>query len=172
MNQETLNQINEKKLKYHQVIGEIVVDFGMLESWLSFHIWELIGAYGDANTSQLIGKRVTKDLHFKGKVSLFESLCVERYKNKSPDELRNIVKILSDCEKERNEIVHSDWYIGYGNIDEGIPPSTHRIHEKRAFVKNKHYDFTKSMKDVDLEELKDIDGKMKEALRAITMFML
>ncbi|HUD45163.1 MAG TPA: hypothetical protein VMR41_06470 [Patescibacteria group bacterium] len=65
--------------------------------------------------------------------------------------------------EKRNDVVHSQWFIEYGNIQEGIPRSTHKINHQKGLKFNKEANFQQAVKEVKVEELQTfIDGMMQE----------
>ena len=148
-----INNQNPKTKEYLTKIGEVIVLLNHLESMIDFWIWELINAGGNASMKQQIGRRITSPLNFEKKVKLLRSLVVERYGEEKAKEFKEVANSIMECCEIRNDVSHSQWFIQYGNIKEGIPPTTHKINISKSLKPTKPFNFSKAIKDIELSEL-------------------
>ncbi len=111
--------MNEAKIKLKSAVpeelfaplGKVVVNFGVLETILSFSIWILL--VGNSAVEQRTGQIVTAELNFKNKISLFSSLYQHKFPERKPfDELTEIRKKLTEANRKRNRLLHSTWLAG------------------------------------------------------------
>ena len=153
MSAKIIDNQDPKTKEYLTKIGEVVVLFNHLEDTVDFWIWELINAGGNANIKQQIGRRITSPLDFEKKVQLLRSLVVERYGEEKAKEFKEVANSIMECCERRNDVSHSQWFIQYGNIKEGIPPTTHKINISKSLKPTKPFNFSKAIKDVELSEL-------------------
>ncbi len=165
-----LDNQDPKTKEYLAKIGEVVVLLNHLEAMVEFWIWELIGAEGNAGVKQQIGRRITSPLGFEKKVQLLRSLVVERCGKKRAREFEEILELLMKCCKARNDIVHSQWFIQYGNEKEGIPSTTHKINIPKVLKPQRSFNFSKAIKDVDLSELDQSVSEINIAIEKLMRF--
>ena len=85
-------------------LGQLTVNFSMLEQVVSFFIWELVGS--DQRTGQI----VTAEMPFRSLINLFCALYRHRVSDPANittlDELR---KRLEAAAEKRNALLHSGW---------------------------------------------------------------
>ena len=94
-------------------LGQLTVNFNILEQILAFFVWNLIGH------QQIVGQIVTAGMPFRRIVDLFCSLF--RYRFTGPTELTALAdlrKRIEDVEANRNAFVHSVW-AGAGELGTG-----------------------------------------------------
>ena len=92
-------------------------------------------------------------MNFEKKVQLLRSLVVERYGKQKAKEFKEVANSIMECCERRNDVSHSQWFIQYGNIKEGIPLTTHKINMPKSLKPTKPFNFSKEIKDVELSEL-------------------
>ena len=167
-----INNQDPKTKEYLTKIGEVVVLLNHLESWVDFWIWELINANGNASIKQQIGRRITSPLDFKQKVQLLMSLFVERCGEVKAKEFKEVAKSIKKCCDIRNDLAHSQWFIQYGNIKEGISPTTQKINISKFLKSTKPFNFSKAIKDVELSELDQYAIQANLVIEKLTNFFI
>jgi len=90
-----------------RAIGQITVNFALLDETISFFIWQII------STDQRLGQIITAELSFRNLVGLLSSI----YKHRINDEGRiaELELILNQglyAEEQRNKVTHSVWAAG------------------------------------------------------------
>jgi len=156
--------------EYLAKIGEVVVLLNHLESNIDFWIWELIGAKENAHDHQNIGRRITLQLEYMQKVDLLRALIVERHGEEKGRELRPLYTKLQTCGQVRNDIAHSEWFIQYGNLAEGVPLSTTKINIQKAYERGKLMNFSNARKEVLLGELEGYVTQTNEIISELHEF--
>src|SRR2546428_8736610 len=87
-----------------KAIGQITVNFTLLESQLQFLVWTLIGP------DQRLGQTITAELSFRAVQTVAGSVFRHRYVHSEKiDELSNLLKRVSQVAEKRNQIIHSLW---------------------------------------------------------------
>ena len=86
-------------------IGQVTVNFAMLEQHLSFGIGCLL------HPEQRTGQIVTAELSFRQKVQLFSALFVHRFPDEDGTAIKDLCSRLSTVEQERNLLIHSFWAV-------------------------------------------------------------
>ena len=90
-----------------EAIGQIMVNFALLEMVLSYLAWNLLGV------DQRIGRAVTAQSSFRNRMALVSSLFRLRCEDKGLiGELDEILKCVVRCEEQRNTVAHSFWTAG------------------------------------------------------------
>lgn len=136
-----------------RVIGSIAVNFALLESTVSFFVWELIG------TEQKVGQIVTAEISFRTLLDIFGSIY--RHKVTDTNGLAEIDTLLARCgqaEEKRNAVMHSVWAVGHS-------PST-VMRFKTTAKRKRGFDFKSqemSVNDLDAiaEELAEAAGDIR-----------
>ena len=164
---------NDTTKFFLEKIGKIIVVFNHLEFWIDFWIWELVSPSGSAYGRQEIGRRITNSLSFEQKVSLLSSLITERLPEEKIKAFKIVNEKLQRCYRKRNYIVHSQWFIQYGNIPEGIPRTTLTIkYPKKLSVFNK-IDSKKYIKtNINEKDLDEIVQEINSIFATITIFFI
>jgi len=94
-------------------IGEVTVNFAMLETILKTGIAQYLFPEGDHGWGQITSSIVTSEMSFRKIVDMFQCLMLYR----CPDaDLEACRKLCSECyqlEEKRNAIVHSHWAIDH-----------------------------------------------------------
>lgn len=140
------NEVDPKTKEYLAKIGEIVVLLNSLESVVEFIIWKSI------TRDQVIGRTLTRDLTYISKVRLLKTLLMQKLGENELDSIMPVLNRVTKSAHIRNDVVHSQWFIQYGNKKENIPLTTHKINSKDAFNKGS-FDFANSIKDISLKDL-------------------
>jgi hypothetical protein len=90
-----------------KAIGQITVNFALLESTLAFLVWDLIGS------DQRLGQIITAELSFRSIQALASSIFRHKCEHDEQiGELEHLLKRISDAEAKRNQIIHSIWAAG------------------------------------------------------------
>jgi hypothetical protein len=93
---------------YLRAIGRITVNFSLLETYVSFSIWNLLG------TDQRLARACLARTSFQNQLHLLASLARERMTQQEVNQMDGFIKKASDAELQRNEITHSSWGTGIG----------------------------------------------------------
>ncbi len=173
MSAQILDSTNPKVKEYLAKIGEIIVTFNFLESQMDFYIQELVKpVHSHAGLSQRVGKRITTMLEFSQKTDLLLSLIIERSGKDEGTRFKSIYNALGKMAEKRNDVAHSQWFLEYGNIQEGVQPSTHKINEQKGIKFNKEANFEQAIKEVTIEELQTFIEEMLQMVSDIHAFFL
>jgi hypothetical protein len=89
-------------------LGEVVVEFGMLEFFLEAAIWHLLGTQEKARF--LMAQALTAEMSFDRKVHAFASMFKLRDPGEDTVEFAALVKELFEVQAERNGLLHSVWH--------------------------------------------------------------
>lgn len=90
-----------------EAIGQVTVNFALLESTVAFFAWELLGV------EQRIGQAVTAEASFRNRVALVSSVFRLRCDDDELiNELDEVLKVALACEERRNIVTHSVWAAG------------------------------------------------------------
>jgi len=148
-------------------IGEMVVLMGFLESWIESWIWNLID-----QRDQNIGKKITSPLMYRQKVDLLLSLVESR----SPDRVENFQKIhkkLQALGERRNNLIHSQYFLMYGNKKEHLKRDSKKVSLRHGVnKKDGSIDISKVFSDVKLSELTLIINDIRKYHTALTKFFI
>lgn len=90
-----------------RAIGQITVNFALLESTICFFVWGIISA------DQMLGQIITAELSFRNLIALLSSLY--KYRINDEGRLAELQKVLNRAlyvEERRNIITHSVWAAG------------------------------------------------------------
>src|SRR5205809_6253592 len=91
-----------------RAIGDITVNFALLESSLSTFVSQLIGA------DQRLGQIITTELSFRNLIALASSF--NRFREVAPASVATCEALLNralKAEERRNAVVHSMWAVGH-----------------------------------------------------------
>jgi len=174
MSLKILDNQDSKTKEYLAKIGEVIVTFNYLESAIiDFWIWELICAGKNINDIQGIGRRITTLLTFRQKADLLKSLVIEIFGEKKAKLFSKPYKKIIKSSEIRNDVCHSQWFIQYGNLKEGVPMTTHKINLKRGSRKGRKFDFSRAMEDnIDLKCFNGYLKQIEEAIRETLIFFI
>ena len=90
-----------------RAIGQVTVNFAMLESAISSFVWGMI------NTDQMLGQMITAELSFRNLVGLLSSIYKHRINDEERiTELERLLNRALYAEEQRNIIAHSSWGVG------------------------------------------------------------
>lgn len=92
-------------------IGELTVNFAMLESTLKHGIELLLFPDGDDGWSQQTAAIVTSEISFRRLVDLFQSLVRHRCSEADADIAKALCADMYRVEERRNAIIHSHWAV-------------------------------------------------------------
>jgi len=165
-----LNNKDSKTKKYLAKIGEVIVYMNYLEFMLEFHIQDLIKPVGDMDEVQRVSARIIYPLSFNKKIELLSSLIMERCGQKEFRKFQELEKLLERCGQIRNGIVHSLWYIQYGNKERGIYSKTLRIHMREAVKRKKPFKFSEAVKYVKISELEEFVTEISSVIEKLMIF--
>src|SRR2546426_6141727 len=127
-----------------RAIGQVTVNFALLESALSTFVWELISA------EQRLGQTITAELSFRNLVALASSLS--RFRNLTGETLERCEALLNralEAEGHRNAVAHSLWAAGH------TPASVTRIKVTAKKSKGLNHQFVQMTVD-DLQKVADL----------------
>lgn len=151
-------------------IGKIIVDFNHLESIVEMVILQLInikkGTDENSEDEQSIGRRVVEKLFFMQKIDLLRSLIVGRKGEEFAKKFtKQVYKELVSVSEKRNDIVHSMWFIQYGNSKTDL--STLTINFQNAYQRGKSFNFEEAKKDISLEKLDETLSSIDKAVKQL-----
>ena len=109
-------------------------------------------------------------LQFSQKTDLLLSLVIERSGIEGKEKFKKIYNELEKMAERRNDIAHSQWFLEYGNIQEGIPLTTHKINDQKGLKFNKEANFEQAIKEVKIEELQSFVEEMLQEVSDIHSF--
>lgn len=168
---QVLDTSNTKVKEYLAKIGEVIVTFNFLESQVDFWIQHLLNPnHPHAGYSQMLGKRVTVLLNFSQKAKLLLSLVIERNGNEKGVTFKKIYSRLESAAKNRNDIIHSLWFLEYGNAKEGTPPITQKINAQKSLKFNEEANFELANKTVTPQDLQQNIDEMLQLITDLVLF--
>lgn len=163
-----LNNLSVRK--YLKKIGEIIILMGFLESWVDFWIWELIGANGNASEKQDIGKKITSGIMYRQKIDLLLTMVQSR----SPERITNFKKIHKKLQligEKRNLLIHSQWFLMYGNKKEHLRRHTDGVNLRHGHNRaDGVLDFSRSFLKLELSGLSRFISNIQKIHLSITKF--
>ncbi len=171
MNATLLDTSDPKTKEFLSKIGEVVVLSRHLESIVEFFMGDLINPEGESIVKQNVTNSIVKNMEFLEKLDLVRDLIVQRIGVESQKRFLPTYNLVKECIEGRNDVAHSQWFIQYGNIEEGIPPSTQKINVRRGYSRGHYFDFSKAIINVELSTLDDLVKKTNKAITDIVIYM-
>jgi len=153
------DNLHDNELK--QILGEIVIDFNLLELAVSMVIWELLVPGQD----QKVGKTITTDLMFFQKIKLLRRVIKQKLPKDKQDEFDKLYVRLTKNNDGRNKYIHSLWLPNIGG-------KTLKRFSEKEFNKKGHHEPARAISDVLLDELKNFDKEIVESKRDLTFLLL
>jgi hypothetical protein len=92
-------------------IGEMTVNFAMLEQTLKHGIHRLLFPDGDEGWEDVTGSIVTSEMSFRRLTDLFRCLVEHRCSDEDQETCRALCVEMYRLEERRNSIIHSHWAI-------------------------------------------------------------
>lgn len=155
------SRIDEKYLKR---IGEITVQFSLLEHSISMCIWKMM----DKENDQDFGKIITSELSMLNLINLFSSLFLYLYKKeKLLSDLSKLLKTVNKANVKRNIIIHSIYLGNIANSDSIVRLKT-TAKEKKGLTYQIETLSTKELDNI----TKTITDACSEVQRFYTQFIL
>jgi len=128
----------------YRAIGKFVVEFELICYWIRFGITFILHNEGlhNQNVTQILLARIgAEELR-----SSFESLVNELYNLNDIEKkiFKNAIKRFQDLITDRNNVVHSTWFVGYGNENSTDFKTTvgHKPDKNKSGVKWKSFSYT------------------------------
>lgn len=140
-----------------QAIGQITVNFALLESEISFFVWTWV------SKDQRLGQIITAELSFRNLVSLLSSIF--RHTVSEADKITELEELLGKAlmvEEKRNVITHSVWAAG------NTPETITRIKTTAKKSKGLRHQFEQ----MSVDDLNKIAEQIAELAQEIRMFLL
>jgi hypothetical protein len=94
-------------------IGELTVNFALVERTLKDGIARLLFPAGDKGWSVVTSSIVTSEMSFRRLVDLFHCLVLHRCSEADAERSKALCVRLFQLEERRNAIMHSDWVIDH-----------------------------------------------------------
>jgi hypothetical protein len=140
-----------------RMIGQITVNFALLENAISFFVWTWI------SNEQRVGQIITAELSFRNLVGLLSSIFRHRMgDSEKVEELEALLTRALQVEEKRNIITHSVW--GAGNTRETIT----RVKTTAKKAKGLRHQFEQ----MSVADLNEIAEQVAVLAHEIQMFMI
>jgi hypothetical protein len=138
-----------------KAIGEIVVNFSVLEMELSEWVNSLMLAEGS------IGEIVTAEMSYRSKIALASSLCRYRFKDSERlDKVDKLLRRLKLAGEQRNNVVHAYWSSGADESKVKRSKKTAKLRQGLRF----------HVQEMSLEELGEIADLIGNVANEVLMF--
>lgn len=134
-------------------IGELTVNFAMLEQAVAHGIWHLV------SDDQYLGTILTSELSFRRKVETLSCLHLYRYPGADPSVFKALAAKLYQLEEKRNTFIHSYW---------GRDPKSSEIARMKTTAKAKG--LSSQLEIVSRETIVEIALRMAEVARELEIF--
>jgi len=146
------------KNEFLKSIGEMTILFSRLESYISGYVGEFISQDYELNKIIVAGEQMSSLL------VLFQSLGHYRIEDKKElKRLNIIIKNIERINTERNKIIHSDWFLAEIN---------NKMFARRSlFNKKNKKQLSHEIKDVDLQNMNDLNTQINEGIKQVISFM-
>ncbi len=117
---------------YLAKIGEITFHFNELEEHICLRIWRLIWPKYKFYLLDKKGRIITGNLTFRSKAELLFSLCEAELSSDKMKVFKEIYGSILDCNRIRNDVLHSRWHIFPDRDERGGLFPTRKINIKNG----------------------------------------